>query len=150
MTPLIASLAVLIIGPLLYRLARSGSFLLAFLDGFALFAIGGLVLVDILPHTVAQGGWWVLLLLLAGLFLPGLLEKMRDKVASQIHTVAVYAGMLALLAHSFTDGIALADENGSLPLAVIVHRIPVGLTIWAVLRPVHGVVIGALVLSTLR
>jgi len=77
MTALIISLLLLLLGPILLWVARKHRALLAMLDGFTLFAVGGLVCLDIVPHAVEQGGWLAILLALLGLFAPTAFERLR-------------------------------------------------------------------------
>ncbi|MCH7779038.1 MAG: metal transporter, partial [Gemmatimonadetes bacterium] len=57
MTLLLASIAALGLGPLAYRFADRRNILLGVLDGFVFVAIGGLVILTVLPEAVMQGGW---------------------------------------------------------------------------------------------
>jgi len=46
-----------------------------------------------------------------------------------------------LLIHAVVDGVALPPENGtSLAYAIVLHRLPVGMAIWCVVRPNFGTV----------
>ena len=62
---LLASLLALAIGPILHQLARVKGTMLAALDGFVYVAIGGVVLLHIVPESYELAGWWTLLALLA-------------------------------------------------------------------------------------
>ncbi|MEE8143191.1 MAG: hypothetical protein V3T77_08825, partial [Planctomycetota bacterium] len=145
MVQLAASLLALAIGPLLHQLALSTRSILSFLDGFILFAIGGLVLMEILPESVALAGWGAVPVALAGLLVPALLERMQHKLAPQAHRAALYLALAGILMHAFIDGVALMDGGdndrfvAALPLAVILHRVPIGLNVWLLLSPAFGV-----------
>jgi hypothetical protein len=56
---LLASLAALVLGPLVLEWTR-GNWTLAAVDAFALVAVGGLVGVHILPQSFVLGGWFLI------------------------------------------------------------------------------------------
>ncbi|MCI0652020.1 MAG: permease [Planctomycetes bacterium] len=148
------SLLALCVGPVLYRYATKGALLLAFLDGFILIAICGLVLLDILPGSYRSAGWWILAPAVIGLFLPAILERMRHRIAAGAHAAALLFGILCLAAHSFLDGVALvpvagAGAFGGLTNAIILHNLPVGLTVWALLVPSYGAPLAASCLAAM-
>ena len=152
--PLILSLITLAVGPAVYHLARAAGGTLAALDGFVYVAIGGLVLLHIVPDSIAVAGWLAAAACLVGLLAPSLAEHWLHGRASHAHAVALALGLVAIGLHAFTDGLALVTEAAGdagggqqmLPMAVILHRLPIGLTIWFLLRPAHGtgVALGAL------
>lgn len=140
---LLATLAALLCGPLLYSWAQTRSALLAFLDGFLFVSIFGLVLLEAVPGTFSAGGGWSALFLIAGLLGPSLLEQGISRARREAHLAALLLAMLGLVVHSLGDGIALsaggdAHISLALPLAVAVHSIPVGLVVWWLLFPVFG------------
>ncbi len=159
-TWLVASVLILGLGPALYRLARQRPAWLSALDGFLLVAICGLVLLDVLPETLEQSGWLAILFVLAGFLGPSLVEHWFHRLAGPAHRVAILLALLSLVLHALVDGAALVASSGepahglrSLPLAVVLHRIPVGLAIWWLLRPREGTraalaVLGLIALST--
>ena len=145
---LAAGLLALLAGPLLLRLSRGGRLLHA-IDGFVVVAVTGLVFVEVLPHAFGAIGWWSVPLAAAGLLLPVRLEGLLRAAAYRVHALAVMLAVLGLVLHAAMDGAALggaeAGQHG-LAWAVVVHRVPVGLTVWWLLRPTQGrgVAIGAL------
>jgi len=58
--------------------------------------------------------------------------------------VALLVGLSGLVVHGLLEGGAFASGDGSVDtlvaLAVVLHRVPVGLVVWWLLRPRHGVV----------
>lgn len=148
MTGLTLSLLLLLSGPLLLRAARRQRSLLAALDGFTLFGVGGLVCLDIIPHAIEQGGWLAIPLSLAGLFVPTAFERLKSRGAARAHALALFLGMLGVVVHALTDGIALASGGGesALARAVIIHQLPVGIATWWLLRPAYGRTVAAAVL----
>jgi uncharacterized membrane protein YraQ (UPF0718 family) len=136
MWSLILSLLALAIGPALWTLGRRSQPLLELLDGFALTAIGGLVLLHTLPDTYAHAGVWVVPVMLVGFLGPTLLEGWLHRgAAAAAHSATLLLAVLGLALHAALDGAALAQKRLHLELAVVLHRLPVGLTIWMLLRP---------------
>lgn len=126
---------------------------MAALDGFVFVAITGLVVVHIVPESVELAGWIAVAGVAVGLWLPTLIEHRLRPMARQVHNVTLVLGLVAIAVHAFTDGIALVSDAGAhgdahmLPMAVVVHRLPVGLTVWFLLRPLYGLRIATAVLA---
>ncbi len=141
---LVLSLAILAIGPVLHQLARVTGSMLAVLDGFVYVTIGGLVLLHIVPETYELAGWPVFLALGVGLLGPGWVENRLQGLARQAHAVALLLALVGIGLHAFTDGLALGQGGHEhagehmLPMAVVLHRLPVGLMVWFLIRPVYG------------
>jgi zinc transporter ZupT len=56
-----------------------------------------------------------------------------------MHTALLFIAALALVLHAVIDGIALLPGGSDrLGLAVILHRLPVGMAIWWTFRPAIG------------
>ena len=139
------SLLTLAFGPVVYGAARLAGHMMAALDGFVFVAIGGLVVVHIVPKSFALAGWAALAGVAIGVWLPTLIEHRLRSLASQVHAVSLILGLVAIALHAYTDGLALgtrvqADTGLAhmLPTAVVVHRLPVGLTVWFLVRPTYG------------
>lgn len=140
---LLATLAALLSGPLLYGWAQRRSAVLAFLDGFLFVSIFGLVLIEAVPGTFSAGGRWSALFLAIGLLGPTLLENWLSRARREAHLAALLLAMLGLVVHSLGDGVALSAGGDAhiaiaLPLAVALHSVPVGLMVWWLLFPVFG------------
>ncbi|MEC8895321.1 MAG: permease [Planctomycetota bacterium] len=130
------SVLILAAVPVIYRLCRGRSHALTALDGFVFVSMGGIILLDFLPHAIEEGGWLCVLFAAVGVGLPTMIERRGHKLGEHFHRLALYLGLLGLLIHSMLDGAALAISAGdsTLPLAVILHRLPVGLTVWWLVR----------------
>ncbi len=148
---LAASSAVLLLGPAVVWLAARWRNLLDAVDGFVLIAVGGLVATDALPEAVQKGGWPVVLLAVVGFVGPTLLEVWLHRAARAVHTAALSLGLIGLCLHAGLDGVVLGHTHGdaasNLATAVLLHRLPEGLTIWWLLAPGYGVAFAALVLA---
>ena len=137
---LLATLLALAAGPALYAFGRRNARMLAFLDGFVLISIAGLVVLEVVPGTFTQGGPWTFAFLLAGLFGPTLLERMFRHAERATHIGALGVAVCGLVFHALGDGVVLAPGymDWALPAAVVVHSIPVGMAVWWLLAPTFG------------
>ena len=70
MTLLILSILILFAGPLCYRFVARDARLRALLDGFIIISVGGLILMHVLPESVAAIGAGALAAAAAGVILP--------------------------------------------------------------------------------
>ena len=131
---LIAALAALAAGPLLDAGARRRRGFVPVLDGLVMAAIPGLIFLEFVPSAVGEGQWGVLLALLAGFALPVVVEKTTRRAGHRTHLWALLAGLSGFALHSALDGAALstlpAGAPASLPLAAVLHRLPVGVAVW--------------------
>ncbi|MEM7232887.1 MAG: permease, partial [Planctomycetota bacterium] len=161
---LVASLLVLIVGPIAYRVVRTNDRWLSLLDGFNFTAIAGLVLFSILPEALGHGGAWAIAFCAAGMFVPTFVERNFHRAGRESHFAALGLAMLGLAAHAIVDGAALSHaategiqsvvqdqldhaKHSHLPFGIILHRLPVGLTIWLLLRPKYGILAASSVLG---
>jgi uncharacterized protein len=145
MTFLIASVAVLAVGPLTYYFAERSHWAIRVLEAVVVIAVGALLLLHILPETIAQVGWIALVPMVLGLLGPTFVERALGSIERQAHIALVLLVLCGLGIHALMDGVALVlptHEEGlaglSLPIVVVLHRIPVSLLIWWLLRPSYG------------
>ncbi len=159
MTFLLSTL-VLVTAPLLYgvldRYRRSRDAL----EGFVLVTIAGIVVLHIVPGAWQLAGWASLVALAVGGAFPLLLERIYRRAVERAHLFVLILAAVGIVVHAVLDGIALLPETGTssifdneLALGVILHRLPVGVAVWWVLRPQFGpvpamCVIGLIVLAT--
>lgn len=140
---LLASCIALLIGPLLYRFFSNDHALQKILDGFIFVSLGGLVLIHILPELLVHGGFLAIIFVILGMWGPTASEKIFHQYSKVTHNLTLSLGIAGLLLHTITDGGALIiaqQEHSSILLAlgIILHRLPVGLAIWWLLRPQLG------------
>lgn len=143
---LFASLLPLFLGPLLVWVLQRARWAARALDAFVLVTVAGLVLLSILPQTLADAGVLAIIAVVAGTALPMLGGKVFSAKPSAVRSVTVLLGLIGLGLHAALDGVALAapqhghDHGHPTPLAVAVllHRFPVGLAIWWLVRPKLG------------
>lgn len=137
-------------GPLLYVLAHPRPALLAFLDGFVLVSIAGLVLLEVVPGAYGDGGAWSLAFLALGAIGPTLVEQGLERARREAHLATLALAVMGLVLHSLGDGAALAPmhvdtthaghghAHEALGIAIVVHSVPVGLVVWWIMAPVFG------------
>ncbi|TEW53997.1 permease [Psychromonas sp. RZ22] len=148
------SILALFLGPVTYRLLQRQPGWIDLLDAFIFVSISGLVLFHILPELLHEGGLLVLVLTGLGLLMPSVVEKYFHKAASKAHNTTLLLGVLGLVIHASIDGtVLLADHTNQtewlLALGVLLHRFPVGLTIWWLLRPQYGIALPFVVLISM-
>jgi hypothetical protein len=139
---LLATVSALAAGPLLYAAAQRRAGVLAFLDGFVLMSIAGLVVLEVVPGTFSLGGAASIVFLLVGLFGPTLMEHAFHSAQREAHIGALALAIIGLVFHALADGAVLAPDNSgdwALPLAVVLHSVPVGMAVWLLLAPSFGI-----------
>ncbi len=141
---LVLSIVALAAGPLLARVARARPWAVEFADGFVVVTVGGLVVLHVIPASVEIGGAWALAAALCGLVAPLAFERFEQRAASSSAKTVIYGLVLIGVAvHALLDGAAMLELGGApaaraLAVSVVVHRIPVGLAIWWLVRPRRG------------
>ena len=108
---LAASIASLLIGPLLFQMTRVGSRTLGFIEGFAFITICGLLCFGILPPAIAAGGYGAWVFVMCGLAFPVALEKLFHQLARQVHLIILILGIAGLAVHAAIDGVVLAASD---------------------------------------
>ncbi len=149
------SLIALVAGPLLLGLARRRLTLEQGLGALTLVAITGLLLGHVVPDSVATAGWPAGVAAALGLAIPIVfdhaLHASEHRRTRQLFHLFALAG---LAVHALLDGAAIAMGHGEaehearmLAIAVLLHRLPVGLAIWWIVRPLRGPLAAAGVLA---
>jgi len=132
---LILSSVVPILAPALFLAVAARKGAISFLDGFVVVAVPGLVFLHTLPGAVAGGEWITLGALGLGLIAPILLERVAPRSSWGAHGMAVILGVSGLALHAALEGAAIASlgsdgSTSSLGMAIVLHRLPVGLALW--------------------
>jgi len=147
MISVLASIAALAVGPIAYRVVKRSQSprARAVLDVVIILAVAGIVLLHILPDCVEVAGWTAVVWLVLGLLAPTCLEAWLRRIAKSAHTVVGAVIVAGIVLHALMDGAGLAvagsDSHhsvGGLPLAIALHRIPVGLILWWLVQPRAG------------
>ena len=129
----------LLAGPFVYALGRRNKVAERILDTLIIAAIAWIIGVHILPEAIQVAGWPSLAFLGLGMVFPFALRRIFHLASSAMHTTVLLIAALALVLHAVIDGFALLPASGErLSLAVILHRLPVGMAIWWKFRPAIG------------
>jgi len=129
----------LLAGPFVYALGRRNKVTERALDALIIAAIAWIIAVHILPEAFLVAGWPSLAFLALGMAFPYALRRIFHLASSAMHTALLIIAALALVLHAVIDGIALLPGSGDrLGIAVILHRLPVGMAIWWTFRPAIG------------
>ncbi|MBF0104686.1 MAG: permease [Deltaproteobacteria bacterium] len=147
---LVLSVVSLFAGPAFFALIKNKAAFIELIDGFTLVVVTYLVTVHLLPHVIAEIGLVAVVITFLGVLLPTFFEKkLHVSFAHKAHKFTLLLTLVGICFHEFTDGVALINPSmphtpdtitsvSLLPIAVILHRLPVGLIFWLILRPVYG------------
>ncbi|RMG40270.1 MAG: hypothetical protein D6719_11450 [Candidatus Dadabacteria bacterium] len=142
---ILGALLALLLGPLIYQLVEKKPVIIKILDGFVFLSIGGLLILHLAVKLRPDNLVMTAVLLAAGFIGPTLVERSFKKAHQRIHGGAILLAFIGLLLHAGIDGAALIPEihdhhheHLSLPLAIIFHRLPVGLMLWWLISPHYG------------
>jgi len=131
-----------IIGPLIYILVRRQVRYKPISDTFILVITAGIILFQALPESYDSIGLLSLLLLILGTSIPRIIELLFRKAAEKTHFLTLVIAIMGLVIHGVVDGSALTMnqyEQGSLiPLAIMLHRAPISMTLWWLIKPQFG------------
>ncbi len=158
MIPLAAALAAPILGAAFYGLLHHRSGATRVVDGLVYLAVPILVAVQVFPHSLNTEDLLSLVAVALGAGLYFVLERMSRVLAAQADNLAILVALSGLVLHALLEGAALApgmdQSDAFFVFAVVLHRFPVGLVVWWLIRPRHGgaaalVGVGAIVAATL-
>lgn len=144
---LLLSILALVAGPFVFALASRRPAAREGLEGFILITLAGIICLHIAPEAWRIAGFASVVSGLLGLAFPALLEGAFRRALSRAHLVVLAVAAAGIVVHAVLDGIALlplmaeseAVQGGRmLAVGVIIHRLPVGMAIWWVLRPQFG------------
>ena len=139
---LILSLISLFAGPLMYQWMRQGGLIARAFDRVIVAVLVVLVVFLLVPETLSGLGWFALILIAAGYLLPGILESGLKKSAHTFHLISMLLALAGLALHAMLDGAGLAGSAlhhaDNLALAIILHRLGVGLVLWLIFQPAFG------------
>ncbi len=139
---LLLSIVSLFVGPLLYQWLSHGGFAARAFDSLIIAVLIVLMAFLLIPESWAGLGYWSVALILGGYLLPGVLEQLIKRAAHTFHLVSLLLALAGLAMHALLDGAALTmGQNGaasSLSLAIVLHRLGVGMMLWMMVQPVFG------------
>mgnify|MGYP001826556998 CR=1 FL=1 len=129
----------LLLGPFIYAMGRRNATAERLLDAFVVLAIAWIVGVHIVPEVIATGGVAAVGVIAIGMAFPCVLRRIFHLASSQMRFTLLSLAATALALHAIIDGIALLPAMGDpLSVAVILHRLPIGMAIWWTFRPAIG------------
>lgn len=152
---LLAAVAGLLAGPLLFRVREDWRAWWALLDGFVLVTVGGIAALHLLPEALEHGGLLALVFAAIGAVAPVALER---KAAQKRPRLASWLLVLGLVPHAMLEsaalGVAHPEHLLTVGLAVAAHRLPVGMVVYSVAQRGYGrtgslLALAALALATL-
>lgn len=148
-----AALATPVLGVLLYRSLHGRDRAVRLVDGFVYLAVPVLIAIQILPVAIATRAPWLLAMVAVGALVPTAFERASRLFAEHTDNLAILVGLSGLVVHAALEGTTLAPGAGpidpALGWAIVLHRIPVGLVIWWLVRPRHGVTLAAMAVGSL-
>ena len=104
-------------------------------------AVPILVALQVLPQSWEARELLSLVAVAAGAGVYFVLERLSRALAAHADTVAIVVALSGLVLHAFLEGAALVpgtDSDTFFVFAVVLHRLPIGLVIWWLIRPRHG------------
>lgn len=146
-TSLLLGLAALLMGPVLAGALARRERLHAALDGFVLCIVAGLCLAVLFPHALEELGAAAVPLGLLGFAVPLVAERWLSHHKPGETPGVLVAALAGLLVHEALDGAGLAMGDGhghaghhheATTLAILFHRLPVGLLVWWSVEPALG------------
>jgi len=155
---LVAALIAPVVGALLYRSLHGKARAVKLVDGFVYVSVPALVAFQVLPDVIRERAPLLLVMVAAGALLPTLFERASRSLEQHTDNMAILVTLFGLVLHEALEGAALVPHgepvDPAFAWAVILHRASVGLIIWWLVRPRHGIplataAVGSLVLATL-
>ena len=141
---LIIAIAALVLGPFFAQILRRSRPVNQMLDGFVLVSVSGLAMLHLLPEAILTIHWGALVMLVIGALLPSLIEHRFRAVEEKAHIGVILLVLAGILVHTTLDGMALSEmsiEHGAgqaLAIAVVLHRLPIGILVWWSARSAYG------------
>lgn len=147
---LLIGILALLAGPLLYTAAARQPRARHALDLVISLAIAAIIVVHIIPEAWQHAGMRALVFLAVGAIFPTALERLFHHAHQSAHLAIIVLASVGLILHAAIDGIALAPASGGvLAWAIVLHRLPVGMAIWSLVRPNFGTIGAVVVLATI-
>ena len=155
MTAFVAALVAPVAGVLLYVWLHNRPQTMKLIDRIVFVALPLLVGWQILPHVWLERQITPLIAVIAGAGILYLIERISHRLARHTDNLAILLAVASMVLHALLEGGALMPATAGAPFAfaVILHRIAVGLLIWWLIEPRHGVVaagagVGAILAAT--
>ena len=139
MIPLAAALLAPVAGAFLYVSMHNRARTIRLLDTTVLVVLPILVAVQVVPHAWSERSLLPVATVALGAGLLALIERLSHTLARYTDDVTILLAVLGIALHALLEGSALtADASPTFVLAVVIHRVTVGLLIWWLVAPRHG------------
>ncbi|MEM7181302.1 MAG: permease [Spirochaetota bacterium] len=127
----------LCIGPILYALWPQKSDWYRVLDSFSVISIGGIALLHLFPEAISKAGPMAIVAAGVGFILPIASEKIASLQKKKSGFIVL---ILAIAIHIAIESSAVHkhESHSYLGLAIVLHRLPVGLVIFLSARSTGG------------
>lgn len=155
MLPLVSALLAPLAGVLIYVTMHHRPRTVRLLDTAVIVALPVLVAVQVVPHAWAERSPVPVVMVALGAGLVALVERLSRTLARYTDDVTIVFAVLGISVHALLEGSALtAGASPAFVLAVVAHRVTLGLLIWWLVAPRHGVRgagagVGAIIAATL-
>ena len=133
-----SSLAAPVVGALLYGWLHGLPRTARVFDACMYVLVPLLVIWQVVEHSWSDYGLLAIGVMALGLALPLAIERISHSLARHTDNLALTIGLSGLLLHILLEGAALSLEGAGFKVAIVAHRLLVGLMIWWLLRPRFG------------
>ncbi len=139
MLPLVSALLAPLAGVLIYVTLHHRARTVRLLDTAVIVALPLLVAIQVLPHAWAERSLVPVVVVALGAGLLAVVERLSHTLARYTDDFTILFAVLGISAHALLEGSALtAGASPAFVLAVVVHRVALGLLIWWLVVPRHG------------
>ena len=151
---LIGALLAPVLGAMLYPALHTLPLATKVFDRVMLVGVPALVLYHVISHAWPDEILVATLLFVGGIATPILLERLVTSIQSVTDSWALVAGISGFAVHVVVESAALRSDSLDFVLALILHRIGVGLLLYWLVRPHYGftlacLAVGGIVVGTL-
>lgn len=139
MLPIVSALLAPLAGVLIYVTMHHRARTVRLLDAAVIVALPLLVAIQVLPHAWADRSLVPVVVVALGAGLVAVVERLSHTLARHTDDVTILFAVLGLSVHALVEGSALtAGASPAFVMAVVVHRVALGLLIWWLVAPRHG------------
>ena len=141
MLPLVSALLAPLAGVLIYVTMHHRPRTVRLLDTAVIVALPLLVAAQVVPHAWADRSLVLVVVVALGAGLVAMVERLSRTLARYTDDATILFAVLGISVHALVEGSALTTgASPAFVLAVVVHRVAIGLLIWWLVVPRHGAV----------
>ncbi|MXY30065.1 MAG: hypothetical protein F4179_04340 [Gammaproteobacteria bacterium] len=139
MVPIISALLAPLAGVLIYVTMHHRARTVRLLDTAVIVALPLLVAAQVVPHAWAERSFVPVVVVALGAGLVAMVERLSRTLARYTDDATIVFAVLGISVHALVEGSALtAGASPAFVLAVVAHRVTLGLLIWWLVVPRHG------------